>query len=201
MKVRFLFYRASQERWNLIGHLIAIYTALLPVNWRSWKYWYSHVEIWLPDESGRFVAGSRKGYERFRGSGLYVYPMKYKYVGQCFSSTTRGGAKGVRFIAASELLKHPERWDYIGCEVEDWRVEVALDEAEKLVGKKYDFLALFFGFFTPFRLHDKNKWYCSELAGWFAYLIKALLKRFFRISPRRFAAKLAKRHGQPKRLR
>ena len=186
MKIRFLVYRASQERWNIVGHAIALWTAILPCNWGRWKYWYSHVEVWFPDED----AGFEKCYD-----GIDLL----RPAGECFSSTTRGDAEGTRFIPANELLKHPERWDYIECEcprpefMETVRVWCQAQE-----GKPYDFKGLF-GFFWPWNIDNKNKWYCSELCAYTACLLR-LLPLYERISPRRLAAKLAKKYHEPKRL-
>jgi len=65
--------------------------------------------------------------------------------------------------------------------------------------KKYDYAGLF-GFFSPFNIHDKNKWYCSEICAWLAYLLRILPKRHKRISPRRLARKLVDAGGVLKPL-
>ena len=127
----------------------------------------------------------------------YIEGITNRYQGQCFSSTTRGNANGVRFAPASEVLKHPERWEYIEVEVDTERLEVAEDEATLLIGRKYDYAALF-GFLQPFDTQNEKKWYCSEICMWFAHLVRATKKRHKRISPRRAAYILAKLYHEPK---
>ena len=189
MKLIFLFHKPKGEfrLWppRCVGTLIVGWTwalAFVSGGWNRLKYNYSHVELGIPNEYGEFF------YYPPMPNSRTCTPIRC-YLGQCFSSTTRGGAKGVRFAPASEVLKHPERWDYAEVEVDDERFEVAMAEARKLVGKKYDYIGLF-GFFWPWNIHDKNKWYCSEICAWLAYLMRVLPKRHKRISPRRFARKL-----------
>ena len=184
MKIRFLFYKAKMPDGEWIDDGISIWTWILAAvsfDFKRLKYNYSHVEIWL------------------NGDGRTFRSVKGRVIGKCFSSTTRGGAEGVRFAPARKVLKHPERWDYVEFEVDAERLEVAMVEARKLVGKKYDYAGLF-GFFSPFNIHDKNKWYCSEVCAWFAYLVRILPKRHRRISPRRLARKLVDAGGVLKPL-
>ena len=122
------------------------------------------------------------------------------YLGECFSSTTRGKSKGVRFAPASEVLHNPDRWDYIEVEVEDWLVEAYKYRLEGRVGRKYDFLGVIAGFSLPVNVQDEKKDYCSELISWVAWLYDALKKWHKRISPRRLAKVLAQKHGEPKSL-
>jgi len=121
--------------------------------------------------------------------------------GRCFSSTTRGDAEGVRIAPTAEVLHHPERWDYIEVDVDSKRLEVVIQEAERLArqGLKYDFLALF-GFFLPFVVQVVKRWYCSEICDLFKFLVRIYPFRHKRISPRRAAYKLAKIYGEPKNL-
>ena len=177
MKIRFVFHNPKGERG--IGIAIVAYTWLLGLfyNRKVLPYNFSHMEIWFADNAGNFENG------------------------HCFSSTTRGNSDGVRYAPASEILfKHPERWSYIECEVDPLRILVAKEEAQRLVGKKYDYLGIF-GFVTPFPIHHKDKWFCSEICMCFAYLIRATNKRYKRISPRRAAYKLARLYGEPKALK
>ena len=197
--VRFLFHKPKGEHG--VGKAIMVWTWILGCfyNWKVLKYNYSHEELWLPDENGKFWQGKRVCWQKLR-NGMYICPLRYESLGYCFSSTTRGGAKGVRFAPASEVLKHLERWDYIEVEVDPYRLEVAMEEAKKLEGKKYDYLALF-GFFQPFVMQDSKKWYCSEICDWLKVLLRIYPKRKRRVSPRRSAYILAKLCGEPKALR
>ena len=220
MKLRFAFHSPKGERG--VGKAIVGWTWILGCfyNWKVLKYNFSHVEVWLPDKNGRFWDIETCGSELigFLGGKPYYYP-QFKgsptYLGQCFSSTTRGVYNGVRFAPASEIIgKHPERWSYIECDVDAERLEVALDEATLRVGMKYDFWALF-GFFNPLPLignlvkmvlrikkmpvRDNIEWYCSEICNWFGALCR-VVKRFFRISPRRFCYVLAKAWHEPRKV-
>jgi hypothetical protein len=167
MKVRFLFYRADIDgKW--IDNLISAWTALFPCNWGTQPY--SHVEIWFPDISGLFSTKS------------FLY-----------SSTTRGSkVPGVRFAYRDVVLKHPERWDVIECEVLEW-----LDSQQD---KRYDYLGIL-GFFWPKNLEDPNRWYCSELCIRAAFWLRVIKKVWFRISPRRMSKVITKAVGRkPVRL-
>ena len=178
-RIRFAFHNGND---SLLGKAIIGWTWFLGLfyNWSVLKFNYSHVEIWMPD--------------RVRG----FYDWDGTKVIYCISSASRDDEfPGVRSKHASKVLKHPDRWDYIEAEADDERVEVALAEANKLMGKGYDYLGIF-GFFNPFAVQDKNRWYCSELASWFCYLTRITKKRHERISPRRLAYELSKRYGEPK---
>ena len=182
MKIRFVFHKPKCERG--IGKAIVAWTWFLGLfyNWRVLKYNYSHVEVWLPDAKGHFQeVASCDG--------------NFPFFGQCFSSTTRGTANGVRIALASDVLHNPYRWDYIEVIVDPERCEVALAESQKLIGLRYDFWGIF-GFLNPFPVQDDKRWYCSELCNWFAALC-GITNREKRISPRRLAYKLAKRWGEP----
>ena len=189
MKIRFLYHNPKGERG--VGKAIVALTWFYALfySWKVLKYNYSHVEIHLPDENGRF-----SDYDDSDRS----YPPCRFFVGRCFSSTTRGKANGVRFAPAGVVLHHPGRWSYIGVEVDPERLEVALAESKKLVGKKYDYWALF-GFIQPFAVQDPKKYFCSEICNWFGVLC-GICKPDKRISPRRSAYKLAKVWGEPKKL-
>ena len=190
MKLRFIFHDGND---SFVGKAIITWTWVLGLfySWKVLKYSYSHVEVWLPDDEWGFdelcyLAKNEKG------------ELIIQYHGQCFSSTTRGNANGVRFAPASEVLHHPERWCWIEAEVDPERLEVALETAKSIVGKKYDFWALF-GFFNPFPVQDGKRWYCSEACNLFAVLC-GIAKQEKRISPRRFAYNLAKVWHEPKPL-
>ena len=189
MKIRILYHHGKD---SLVGRGIVIWTWVLGLfyNWKVLKYSFSHEEIWIP--------GICEDKDLFSGKWDFDSMHDDRFFGQCFSSTTRGTANGVRFAPASVVLHHPERWDYIECEVDPERLEIALEEAKKLVGKKYDFWALF-GFFNPFPIQDSKRWYCSEICNWFKVLC-GIGWREKRISPRRSAYNISKIWGEPKPL-
>ena len=189
MKIRFAFHNPQGERG--VGKAIVGWTWILGCfyNWKVLKYNYSHVEVWVPGEYGHFdVLDPEPQHCGDDDWGV-------KFVGQCFSSTTRGTSDGVRLAPACDILRNPYRWDYIECDVDPERLEVALAEFQKLLGLRYDFWGIF-GFLNPFPVQDDKRWYCSELCNWFAVLC-GITERQKRISPRRLAYKLAKRWGEP----
>ncbi len=200
-KIRFLYHKPIGERG--IGKAIVALTWFygLFYNWKVLKYNYSHEEVWIPDKDGNFEEWIPTGFlcmgraEQGRSISRRIYCL-----GQCFSSTTRGDANGVRFAPAAEVLKHPERWHKIEVEVDSERLEVALSEAEKLVGAKYDFVAVLIGFTQPIPIEDPELWYCSEILDWFKKLLRIYPKRHKRISPRRSAYLLSRIWGEPKPL-
>ncbi len=185
--IRFLFYKAAVDgKW--LDDAISIYTGIFPCNWGTKGY--SHVECWFADENGEFEILDPE--PQHCGDDNW----DVKYAGQCFSSTTRGDAKGVRFAPASEVLRHPERWDYQEFEVKGKTLRIIKGWCALQVGLKYDFAGLF-GFFLPFNIHNERRWYCSEVCGYTAYLF-SLIKHRKRISPRRLSKVLG---GEIKNLK
>lgn len=195
IKIRILFHTPKGERG--IGRWIVGYTWFLGLfyNWKVLRYNFSHQEIWLPDEDGIFGGAIPIGkYRKDNAHQIIFY-------GECFSSTTRGHWKGVRFAPAREVIgKHPDRWRYIECEVDAERLEVAVAEAKRLVGAKYDYWAIILGFLNPIPVQDSKRWYCSEICNWFEFLCRIARKLFKRISPRREAYELAKVWGEPREV-
>ncbi len=186
MKIRFIYHK-GQDSW--VGKGIVYWTfflALVRFDWKSLKFNFSHVEIHFPDEDGEFRIGKRKNNARYVSTGLYLNPMKYRYRGRCFSSTTRGDAEGVRFAPASEVLHHPDRWMYQEHEVDDEIVKVAGPVMRFITGYKYDFAGLF-GFFLPWNPEKPDRYYCSELCAWLAWQFRLVHQWHKRISPRRLA--------------
>ena len=194
IKVRSLYHKPIGERG--VGKAIVVWTWLLGLfyNRKVLKYNYSHEEFWLPDEKGEF--GWIKRINGKRNSHLAIHQTLFK--GQCFSSTTRGDADGVRFADAWEVLHHPERWDYIEFEVDEGKFKTEMRQAASTVGAKYDYLGIF-GFLNPFPTQNPDKWYCSEICCAIKWNC-GIHKRFKRISPRRSAYVLAKKYHEPKPL-
>jgi hypothetical protein len=54
---------------------------------------------------------------------------------------------------------NPEHWDVVPVALVKDRTWINAQ-----VGKKYDWLGIF-GFFMPFRVQDKRRWYCSEFCA------------------------------------
>lgn len=190
MKLRSVYHTAQGEKFFSVGRWIILWTGFLAMFYKkgkALKYNFSHEELWIPDED---MQGCPDFSYEGKGTGETVYR------GQCFSSTTRGGAKGVRFAPASEVLKHPERWRYIEFEVDDEAWEALLPLMEHWVGTKYDFLGIA-GFFGLNAFQDECKWYCSEICGW-AKSYLGVESAVHPISPRRSAMLLVPDWGEPK---
>ena len=193
-KIRFLFYKAAVDgKW--LDDAISIYTGIFPCNWGTKGY--SHVEVWFPDEEGRFEAWKFD----VMAESVKTDKTHKALLGQCFSSTTRGDAKGVRFAPASEVLRHAERWRYIEADVSQAKYDKMYSKAQGEVGKPYDYLGLFTGFFLMAAfLQNDLKRYCSDICAWIAWIGGILGKRLWIVSPRRLAKILAKKYHEQKEL-
>jgi len=165
MKIRVLFYKAKLRDGHWLDDAINIHTSIfnfprprlnLKEWWQKIKEWrrrcYSHVELWVQDEA---VPWER----RYNVSGK----IKMAYYGPCYTSTMRGETKGVVKRSASDVLKHPERWDYIEIEVDKDDYEDMIDFAGVLVRNraKYSFKTVL-SFFLPWRINPINEYICSE---------------------------------------
>ncbi len=207
MKIRFLYHKPKGERG--IGKLIVSWTWVLGCfyNWDVLKYNYSHEEVWIPDKNGNFIDYPQHSVSRAAAyMNNEIGPLQSLgprvYTGQCFSSTTRGTSKGVRFAPASEVLHNAERWDYIEVEVDRLRLDIALEQGRRMVnrGVGYDFLGVILGFSLPGNIQNEEKKYCSELMDWFKVLVRVHRKRTKPVSPRRSAYLMARKYKEPKPL-
>ena len=189
MKKRYVFHK-GKDSW--VGRGIVVWTFVLGIarlDFKSLKYNYSHVEEWSPDMYGNF-----------RDDWSSMIHDTYTPYGECYSSTTRGKAEGVRYAPASEVLHNPERWDYIEFDVPDNLVRTAKPLLRNKVGRKYDFPGIY-GFALPWNPQDPFKEYCSELCCWTAWLYQIVKGKLIkRISPRRLAKKLVEAGGVIKPL-
>lgn len=94
--------------------------------------------------------------------------------GMSFSSSPREGK--CRF----KSIKYDDKWVMVDL---DWIGD--LNEGEirlqciNEVGKKYDYLGIFFTFVLPIHVDDRKKWWCSEICT------KMIGIKKFRISPNR----------------
>ncbi|KKN05789.1 hypothetical protein LCGC14_1083850 [marine sediment metagenome] len=205
MKVRFLFYKAKFEwrsflktrKIHLIDDAINVWTLLinLPgVVWqeRSWnvKKWgkavwqfikecYSHVEVWLPDEYGRFYD---------EAESLGHFPV-HAYFGTCYTSTMRDDEKGTCSRPASEVIKHPERWEYKEFDITPWQYHIGLVWMQKQVklNKGYGFknYGRFFGLGKI--IYDRWKNICSQFTHNYAVMVFIFSMPFKIVSPRRLS--------------
>lgn len=204
MKLRLAFHTPKGEEFFGVGGVIVNWTWILALayNWKALKYNYSHVELWIPDENGNFSCNEpfiHPGNDSNQvDSSLLSSSYSVCYLGECFSSTTRGGSKGVRFAPASEVIgKHPDRWHYIEFEVFDEVFKAAYEDMKKMVGALYDFIGVIISFIFPIRIQDNSKWWCSEIVMFYVYFMRAIRKWYKRISPRRTALVMAKKYHEP----
>ena len=78
--------------------------------------------------------------------------------GKWISTNPTDGAVYIR-----ELQDLKTNYDYIDIEIDGKKVKKAMVFLESQVGKKYDYLGLFFSTVIKFNLDNKQKWFCSEL--------------------------------------
>ena len=142
MKVRILLYRTP---WKLkfkyfFNWLISI---------RTLSKW-SHVEIWTPDENGRFTMAPNNS--------------SMDYWGTCWTSTMRDDDNGTVKRDASKVLIHPENWDYIEIEVPEYDAMIGYMNQEVSNNKgyaKWDILK----FVSPLHFPDNDRNICSEIVN------------------------------------
>ncbi len=172
-KIGFVFYKAGIDG-KLLDNGISAWTKFLAVvrfDFKSLPYDYAHVEWWDIEKD------------------------------ECISSTMRDGEGGVRAAPAATVFRHPDRWEGIIIEVGNRRYTQMRKAAIGELGKKYDKLGLFTGFFllAPYLQNDKER-YCSDFCMWLAWMGCLIWKRFWVISPRRMAKILAMTFGKPRPL-
>ena len=160
--VRVLFYKAARDG-KIIDNAISIHTWLPNPGTGP----YSHTEIWWPDEDGNYENG------------------------ECYTSSMRNGGVGTVIRPASEVLTHPERWDFVEIVISREPVlATAIELAREAVvnNKGYDLLAIL-SFFLPFRVHSRKKQICTEAVQTFLYNC-GIFTRIHVFSPRRISKRL-----------
>ena len=105
--------------------------------------------------------------------GLYSHVELVFSNGTSFSSSGRDG--GARFAEIG--YSHKERWEFVKLDIDGEEEKEIWNECKRLIGKKYDWLGIFFHQFLPLNTQDDDKWWCSEIV---AYILGILP---FRISP------------------
>lgn len=165
--IRVLFYVTPKFKWKYwVNWLISIRTLS----------WYSHCEIWTPDENDRFtMAGNNR-------------PMDYW--GTCWTSTMRGEDNGTVKRPANEVLDHPENWDYIEIELEDHKYDNLITlmqiEVEGNEGySKWDLLK----FISPIHFPDNDRNICSEFVDYMLFQVD-IFRKYGIVSPGKVAKKL-----------
>lgn len=198
MKIRFLLYKAGIDG-KYVDNGISFWTGVInlpKVIWqeRMWnlKKWgkavwdfikraYSHTEIWKPDKKGMFITPP----ENLATKPLIKWFKSNVFTGTCYTSTmgqvrnkNAPPEDGTVKRPANQVLKNPERWDYVEVDLEDKdfdRLIYWMDlEVENNLGYgKRDTLKFFgLGF-----LADKLRNICSEFDhnGAVVAMIKAFI--------------------------
>lgn len=184
-RIRILFYRAKIGDKHWLDDAISLWTGIF--NWGTGPY--SHVELWVPDRNGDFY---RHAYDHLRTSG------KKRYIagpyGDCYTSTMRGGAKGVCKRPANEVLKNPKRFDYAEFDISEKLYNRMIKVAEWWVkhNKGYDKKAIA-SFFWYKRIHDAAKWICSEFVYFLLVAAGVFRIRSLCPSPRRLSRWITKK--------
>lgn len=127
---------------------------------------YTHVEIWTPN----MHVPCRDG-DEFGLTMDQFYP-----AGTCYTSTLRGEYDGACKRPASEVLKNPERWDYLEyeCEDEDYDKMIAAMEKAVKENRGYDKKLIVLWWYKAKRVYDKAKYICTE----FVQMALIAVKRF-----------------------
>ncbi len=168
---------------NIIGTSTKI-KSILTGKWGELKFNYSHMELWEPNEAREFVHIDDSGNPH--------------YLGTCYTSTTRGEAKGVVKRPASEVLTHPDRWDYWEIEVDAGCWEPVKEWFREEIGKGYDKAGAIGCVF--WNNEDPNIWFSSEIVMALLDYLGVLELVKWAISPRAAAAKITKKFGEPIQL-
>ncbi len=189
MKIRFVFYKAKFE-WRSFLKTRKIHLVDDVISWWTWianigTEPYSHVEVWLPDEHGFFTC--------------LVPSVHGCYEGTCYTSTMRGNEKGTCSRPASEVLKHPERWEYKEYDIDEYQFTRGKLWMQREVAnnKGYGFknFGTFFGLGKL--IYEKWKNICSQFCNNYGVMIDLLPTPFKVVSPRRLSRKLP---GKMRRL-
>ncbi len=199
MLIRFLFYRARFEWRNflrtrqirLVDDLISAWT--WPANIGTGPY--GHTEVWLPDKDGYFSHHQQPAPTPY-GLG------HRKFDGTCYTSTLRDNYKGTCKRPASEVIKHPERWDYMEFDIPEdlYYAMQTWMEIQVENNRGYDKKAII-SFFWPKRFHNADKFICSEFCQIAAVIAGILPQPYQVVSPRRLVRILTKAGHKIKRLK
>ncbi len=192
-RFRVLHYKSGIDG-KVVDNAIGFWTKVVNLwDWKTWFLpWYSHDEIWVPDET---TGAFRDDF----GACTEIF------LGTCYSSTMgqirtkepkrRFEINGTRKLPASEVLTHPERWDYTEFEVEDYEFEWGCDwmdiQVEFNKGYAKRDISKFFPVIRHLVKQDKLRYICSE----FGYNACAMFNIFKNIghgiiSPLRLARKM-----------
>ena len=191
--IRELWY-INKKKW--LNRFIAAATKL--PNWDTEPV--SHCEVWEPEASD------------LCNSQLFLMPApppntfdNVIYLGQCWTSTTRGKANGTVVRPAAGVLDHPENWYYTEHEVHvaDFRIARRYARLRVDANKGYAFRDLFRFVMSLWLLKktgmaDNGREICSEHVESWLVDMGVLQKRLLR-SPRRLCKHTVLATGSPLR--
>jgi hypothetical protein len=181
LPIRLLLYKAGKDgKW--MDNAISLWTKL----WNSGTGPYSHAEIWIPERvthrngnapshfNPRYVFEKSDLPERYKDKPWKIHS-NHDVVGHCYTSTMGAlrnnpigkredsNVDGVVIRPTYQVLKHPERWDYIEIwlDPQHWSLAVTWARQRAQMVIKYDRWAIL-SFFLPWRLHSDRADICSE---------------------------------------
>jgi hypothetical protein len=147
---------------------------------------YSHIEIWTPDP----ILGFSAEYNDYPNP---YYMTETHYLGKCWTATMRGKDNGTVVRGASEVLKHPENWDYIEIEVEDWQYNLLIEIMQYSVDNNLGYSTWdILKFVSVIHIPDNKRDICSEFTNNKLVHIE-FLKGYGIVLPSTVAKKLTKK--------
>lgn len=196
MKIRVIYYRSKWGDGHSIDNLISMYTGLF--NWFTPNY--SHVELWIPDDDGKFERDT----DILRPQSVPIGPDGWlepqsKYLGQSFTSTMgqtggRNGKGGTCLRPAYDILRNPHRWDYQEVECSDVKYKALLEAIDEAVANNKGYSKkTITAFFNPIKRKPSKdgKKICSGQV-WRTLYDVYILKVNLLFSPRRMSKRFKK---------
>ncbi len=161
----------------------------------------SHTEVWEPGKNGNFIEITYTP----RYGDIPPHDPGIIYLGQCWTSTTRGDANGTVVRPASEVLDHPENWLYTEHEVDYGHFLHARDNATRRVARNKGYSWRDLGryimplwFLKGTGLADNGREICSEHVETWNVDMGVLDEKLLR-SPRRLCKAIVLKTGSPLR--
>jgi len=73
-------------------------------------------------------------------------------------------------VEAKVKLEHnPDMWDFVSFDITREQFETIMAFVQCTSGCRYDWFGMLLSQFTPFRIKQKGRWYCSE---WISYALR-----------------------------
>lgn len=84
----------------------------------------------------------------------------YSHVELVINSVWYSSSPRTLEVRGEKITPNPKHWDYII--LEPFNESSLIHLANKELGKKYDWMGIFFSQFIPLGRENPNKWFCSE---------------------------------------